>query len=344
MPNTKIIQWKLLLFSMVLLIAFLVRGVFNSRDEQTLKEMRIIMGTMVTITAHHQDAGVLSNAIDAAFKRINQIDALMSTYKEESELSLLNKAQKPGKYPVSNDLWNVLALADRMYQQTDGVFDVTVKPLWDVWQLAANTNTMPSKNDIEKVLNGIGWGRIKLHSDSKEIEFMTEFCMIVLGGIAKGYAVDVAIETLRDNGIQNCLVDAGGDIFCSGVAPDGKPWKIGVRNPFRTDSLSDTVRLKDMAVVTSGNYERMFEVENRKFSQIIDPRTGYPTSDTASVTIIAPNTAVADALATALMVMDTHSGIALINRMSDTEALIISTVNGEKKIISSNGFAAYETK
>lgn len=344
MSNTKIMQWKLLVFCLVLLVIFLVRGVFNSHDEQTLKEMRIIMGTMVTITAHHHDAGVLSNAIDAAFKRINQIDALMSTYKEESELSLLNKAKKPGRYPVSNDLWNVLELAGRMYQQTDGVFDVTVKPLWDVWQLAADTNKMPLKSEIEKILDGIGWRHIKLHSDSKEIEFVSESCMIVLGGIAKGYAVDVAIEALRDNGVQNCLVDAGGDIFCSGVAPDGKPWKIGVRNPFRTDSLSDTVRLKDMAVVTSGNYERMFEVENQKFSQIIDPRTGYPTIDIASVTIIAPNTAVADALATALMVMDTHSGIALINRMSDTEALIISTVNGEKKVISSDGFSTYESK
>ena len=252
MSNTKIMQWKLLVFCLVLLVIFLVRGVFNSHDEQTLKEMRIIMGTMVTITAHHHDAGVLSNAIDAAFKRINQIDALMSTYKEESELSLLNKAKKPGRYPVSNDLWNVLELAGRMYQQTDRVFDVTVKPLWDVWHLAADTNKMPSKSDIKRILDGIGWRHIKLHSDSKEIEFVSESCMIVLGGIAKGYAVDEAAKVAKLIPEVSGVINAGGDIVFFGE----RSFPLSIRSPLQNGQYFEASYFSNCAVATSVFKER----------------------------------------------------------------------------------------
>ena len=317
---------------------FLVRGGGKKQSIHTLKETRIMMGTMITITAYHENRAVLTTAIDEAFRRIGMVDAHMSTYKDESELSQLNRAKKPGTYTVSDDLWNVLMIADQLYHQTNGVFDVTIKPLLDLWSNAAESNTFPTEEKLEQARARTGWQTIRLHPETQEVEFTRSDTMIVLGGVAKGYAVDVAVDTLQSAGVVNCLVDAGGDIYCAGVAPEGIPWQIGVRNPFDMDALIDTISVQDQAVVTSGNYERVFSVGEEKFSQIINPLIGYPTKNTASVTIVSSTAAVADGLATALMVMKSDDGIDLIEELPHTEVFIITTTTGKAQVDFSAGF------
>jgi thiamine biosynthesis lipoprotein len=286
---------------------------FGCSQKTYYKHSEFFMGTIIEITCPDK------NAINIAFAEIKRIEKILSKFIPDSEVSRLNKI---GKLKVSPDLLYVLKKAKEFYISSDGGFDITVAPLVDIWKDAIKNNKLPSEEQIKKAKKLVGFNNIYIDEKNSTVTFLKKGVKIDLGAIAKGYAVDQAIKKIKKLGIKSCLIDAGGDIYCLGDKYD-EPWQIGIQHPRRKGKLIDILKLKNKAVATSGDYEQMFVIENKRYHHIIDPNTGYPAKKgVISVTVIAPYCLNADALATAIFVLGKKKGQNLANYYKNTEALI----------------------
>ncbi|MHC4075839.1 MAG: FAD:protein FMN transferase [Planctomycetota bacterium] len=291
---------------------------------------RFIMGTFARIVAVAKDSTSAKTAVEAAFQQLRRIDQLMSDYNDASEISLLNRDAFEKDIPVSSETFEVLQRAVEFSRLSDGAFDITIGPLSALWREAAEANSVLDSSELIKARSRIGYEKLILDPHKKTVRFAVEGMKLDLGGIAKGYGIDKAVEIMQTKGCLGGMVDVGGDIRCFGRPPKGrKSWLIGLRDPQRTDELFDTTRsllilkLSDMAIATSGDYRRFALIDGQKFSHIIDTKTGLGKGKLSSVTVIAPNATDADALATAVSVMGPEKGLALIESIPDTEAVLI---------------------
>jgi thiamine biosynthesis lipoprotein len=303
-----------------------------------------MMGTYVHISTFHRHDDFIKKNIEKAFDAIGNVENIMSIYKEDSEVSKLNTAQKPGRYPVSDEMWYLLTVSDEIHKLSEGAFDITVKPLMDMWTQAVKEDTLPTDTQIRDTMAKVGWDKIVLHPATKEIEFTVEGMELTLSGIAKGYAIDRAVAVFRKAGVSNCLVDAGGDVYCYGKPDKRDFWNIGVRDPIKNTRIIKVLNLKDVSVVTSGNYARYYKIKDKEFSQIFSPKTGEPVKVNTSVTVISDSATRADAWATALMALDPEEGVRVVEKNDNLEALILSTLRGKLDIRKSSGFENYERK
>lgn len=324
-PENRLRKIIVLAVIVIVLIGLFLFRMSHNEYGQYIKETRFIMGTYVTISAYYHNEDHLRKSMSEAFESMQEIDRLMSTYKINSELTILNNSPKPGTYPVSELLYDVLDISDILYRATDGTFDVTVKPLMDLWREAGEDNSFPDQRKLRAALNTVGWKHVALNGRERAVSFGKPDMQIVLGGVAKGYAVDQAVKTLKNNEIRHFMVDAGGDIYCAGYPPRRKAWIIGVRDPLDTADILKKIRITNQSVVTSGNYERFYTIDGKNYSQIFYPDTGMPVEIILSSTVVADTAARADGWATALMVLGPEKGLELINQQPDLEAFIIST-------------------
>ena len=236
--------------------------------------------------------GNANPAISAAFAEIRRIDSLMSLHRPDSELSKLNsRAIKK----VSDDLFQVLEKAEEISMLTEGSFDVTVRPLAEAWGFVQKDYHVPSQAELAIALSKVNYHYLKLDPATHGVKFLRDGVSIDLGGIAKGYAVDCAIEKLRGMGITNAMVRAGGDLRVMGE------WPVQIEDPQKRGQRT-TIHVKDSAISTSGNYENYFTVDGKRYAHILNPRTGMPAEGVDSCTVIAPTCMESDALATALFV------------------------------------------
>jgi len=220
----------------------------------------------------------------------------------------------------------------------------------NLWRTAAQRDSLPSSAEIAAALKAVGYRNITLDAEHRTITLSQAQMSITLDGIVKGYAADLALAAIRKAGARAGLVDLGGDIVCFGKPPGRDGWEIAIQNPFKPatrpmdtsgGSTLAVIRLSDAAVATSGNYQRSFSIQGRAYSQIIDPRTGWPVTQAPSVTIIAPTAADADALATTCSVLPVPEALKLINRIPNTEALLITGSPDAPAFHSSAGFSEY---
>ena len=332
-------------FLAIVLISTYAATVFDDQndDEEALlvpfSETRSIMGTTVTIEVLDTNEVHALESIDRAFDEIYHVDELMSSYKNESQLSILNRQG----YLDDADPDFVYVLERSKYYSgiSDGAFDVTIKPILDLWSSKyspGGTYMPPTTDEINETLELVDYSGITIEGDSGNSILLRQDMSVILGGIAKGYSVDMAIESLKLNGITNGFVNAGGDGRFIGLNEQGILWNIGLQNPNKSEEAVTRMAIGDMAVATSGNYERYFSDE-AKVSHISDPRTGYSSQELISTTVIA-NTAIdADALATAVFVLGESGGIDMIEGLDGVECLIITD---DKRIIRSSGFGEYE--
>jgi len=330
-----------------LLVVFLVvfaKGYFFRGRVALVRETRLAMGTYISIATYYHNDDYLKKVMGDAFKRVEDIENAMSRYKEDSELSVLNRSKQPGKYKVSDDLWHVLTVADKIYLESEGTFDITVKPLLELWQAASDNDKLPNKAEVDAVLPQIGWKKVVLHPETQEIEYLDDNIEITLDALAKGYAVDAVVEVFKKAGIENCIVDAGGDLYCYGQPKKRKYWNVGVRDPLKKPRVIKILYINDKSVVTSGNYERFYTIEGQTYPQIFSPETGYPVTVNISVSVIADRAIDADAWATALMVIEQEKGCDIIEQFTGMDALIIATKHGKLRIRKTSGFTSYETK
>jgi len=296
---------------------------------------RQVMGTFATISVYDDDEKSSQEAINAAFARISDIESKASIFDTSAEAFRLNRdgyLDNP-----STDLLNLLKTAREYYRLTDGGFDITVQPLLELWDNDKlwQQDEWTQQDKVEKALQLVDMDKVEIKDYG--IYFKREGMKITLGGIAKGYAAGEAIKLLRDRGIENALVNIGGDMSALGAKPDGNPWHIALVNPDNTSQKLAAFDFTGKSVVTSGNYQRYF-TPDKKVHHIIDPRTGYSANECISVSVITADGTLADTLATTVFVLGPQSGLELVESLGGVECLL---VDSDRVIHKSSGIAEY---
>ncbi len=291
------------------------------RGEELLREWRGgVMGTSFQIEAIGEDAAELDRVIALALDELRRVEDVFTVYRE-SELTRLNARAGQGPISVSHELAEVIAIAVECGRITRGAFDVTYFPLRPLWDYKAEHPTLPSEEQIQTALERVDYRRIEVDLEHDTVELPSGFS-IDLGGIAKGYGVDRAMGVLLAHGIQNGLVQAGGDTKALGRKFDA-PWQIAIKNPRRQGDVFAVLPVVNQCVQTSGDYERFFVIDGRRYHHILDPRTGRPSQGCMSATVIGPEATFADGIATAMCILGPDEGMALIEELERVEAVLV---------------------
>ncbi len=268
----------------------------------------------------------LQQRIDQRLKRINQS---MSTYLPDSEISRFNNlSTTEEEFAISDDFLQVMQMARRIYEMSDGAWDATVDPLVQLWGFGRGGNQpgIPDRNELQLQMKRVGFDFIRI-LDRGALVKKQPAVSLDLGSIAKGFGVDQIAALLKAEGHTDFLVEIGGEVYAAGHRIDGKPWRIGVNDPDKDAPATRVYRVTEVsgkAMATSGDYRNFVEIDGRLYSHVIDPRTGFPVDNgVVSVTLIAENCTLADGLATAVMVMGYEKGLALVESLPNVEGLII---------------------
>lgn len=284
------------------------------------RRTRFMMGSYVTIQAVGPEQAT-GAAIDAAMDRIGEIDRKYSSTRKGSPVHAFNHQGRPITDP---EMVALIRAAQAVSRQSEGAFDITVYPLVELWGFRANDARVPSPEAIGEVLARVGHDKLKV--TETEVSARQDGVQIDLGGIAKGLAVQAAVRALQEHGVKSALVDAGGDVYAYGTI-EGGPWRIGIRNP-RGEGVVAVISADNLAVVTSGDYERFFEQDGVQYHHLLDPHTGYPARGFASVTVFARSAILADAWATALFVLGPERATEVAEGVPQIEAILIAQDGG----------------
>jgi thiamine biosynthesis lipoprotein len=287
----------------------------------TVRDARGKMGSQFEITAVHQDAEQAQKAIDAAYAEIDRIEAVISEWRPTSETSAINAAAGDHPVTVSNELFELIRRSLKVSELTGGAFDITWFSVGRLWDMKAAKK--PAAEAIAAALEDTGYRHLVLDPKKHSVFLDRAGTKIGFGAIGKGYAANRAARVLREAGATGGIVNASGDLCAFGKREDGSPWRIGIADPFHKDEAFAYVDLSELAIVTSGDYERYVEIDGKRYSHILDPRTGYPVEELRSVTIICPDAELADALATGVTVLGVERGLALVNRLKNVHAFLV---------------------
>jgi thiamine biosynthesis lipoprotein len=299
--------------------------VAESATASWLRDDADVMGTRISVELFHSDPALAQQGIDTVLREMRRIDAGMSPYLESSELARLNATAHQRPFRAGEELYALIRRSLEFSDLTAGAFDITFASVGFLYDYRKSKR--PDAGQQKEATALINYRNLILNTDQKTIRFDKPGVRIDLGGIAKGYAVDRCIGLLQQRGIRQALITAGGDSRMIGDRW-GRPWTIGVRNPRNEDELVAVIPLMDVAVSTSGDYERFFEEDGVRYHHIINPASGKSASEMQSVTIIGPDATTTDALSTTVFVMGLEAGLQLINRMPDIDAIVVDQ-NGQ---------------
>lgn len=309
------------------IVAILLAGCAIPPHLDRFEFTRLQMGVQCRIILYAPHQKTAESAGAAAFDRIAELDAIMTDYRPDSELRRLCARAGGGNVPVSDDLFSVLATAQRVSEASDGAFDVTVGPLVALWRKSLTTHTLPCDADLAAARALVGWRNLSLDPAAHTARLARPGMQLDLGGIAKGYAAQAAVGTLRAHATPCCLVALAGDIAV-GDAPPGSPgWVVTTRTD-TAPSRGPNLLLVNICISTSGNTEQFVDIDGRRYSHIVDPRTGLGLQTGTAATVITPTAALADALATACCVLGTGEGGALVRRTSGAAAIVTASSPG----------------
>ena len=281
---------------------------------------RSLMGTRVSVRLWHPDDDAGAAAVRKVLDEIARIEQLMSTYKEDSRISAINREAHLAPVPAGRELFALLRQALEVSELTGGRFDITYDSVGRHYDFREGKR--PDADTIARELDNIDYRFVELDIAEETVRFRREGVRINLGGIAKGYAVERAVALLRDIGVQYASVSAGGDSRLLGDRR-GQPWVVGIQDPRDRTSIAVRLPLADEAVSTSGDYERYFDEADVRYHHIISPATGDSAREVQSVTIVGPEATMTDALSTSVFVMGVEEGLALIERMDGFDAVVI---------------------
>ena len=315
---------KPLLFCWVLL-GFLSFG--QQSQGVTVKRVMKLMGTRfeITVVAPNEDIGYIN--IDEAVSEIERIEKLISSWDEASETSLINKNAGIKPVKVSSELFGLIERAKKISEITDGAFDISYASMDNIWKFDGTMNRTPSEKAIALSISKIGHQKIILNHEEQTV-FLSEVGMrIGFGAIGKGYAADRAKELLVSKQVKGGIINASGDLTTWGTKTTGEKWLVGIANPLSKEKVFSWLPVIESSVATSGNYEKYIVLNGKKYSHIIDPRSGYPTSGIHSVSVFAKHAELCDALATAVFIMGKDSGIHLINQIDGVEVVVVDSDN-----------------
>lgn len=279
-----------------------------------------VMGTLAKVEFQSSDHLLAQKLLHDVVAEMHRIDHLMSPYKSASELSKLNKNGSRGGQQISKEMYDLLKRSEYFYYLTDGSFDVTFSSVGYLYNYRENSK--PTNSQLTALAPSINFKSIKFSPQDHKVSFLDQNTKVDLGGIAKGHAVDRCIEILKNAGIKNAFVNAGGDSRVIGNKND-RLWYIGIRDPRNSEKLVVNLPLEEVAISTSGDYERFFIKDNIRYHHILDPKTGDSVRNTQSVTVLAPTSTQADALSTSVFVLGPIKGMALIDSIPEASAIII---------------------
>ena len=282
------------------------------------------MGCRFELTVVAHDSSEAISFITEAITEIKRIEKLISSWDLNSQTSAinLNAGIKPVK--VDRELFDLIERSIGISNLTDGAFDITYASMDNIWKFDGSMKVMPAKEAIVQSVEKVGYQNIELNDLESTVYLKLKGMKIGFGAIGKGYAADKAKELLISNGVISGIINASGDMSTWGKQPNGKEWKVAITNPLDKEKVYALLPITNGAVVTSGDYEKYVVFNEKRYSHIIDPRTGYPASEIISATVFAPKAELADALATSIFVMGASSGIDRINQLPNVECIIIS--------------------
>ncbi len=311
----------------------------NEKSEYAeISESYVAMGTDIGITALAADEITARRAIENGFLAVDYVNTIASTYDPESDISRVNAASAEDITTVSSQFIELLKFSLAIADETGGRFNPAIMPLVKIYGLKTDEPLIPDNREIEEASKLINFSLFEV---SEELEMVTkplDDMTLDLSGVAKGWAVDRAVEEMLEGGIAAGLVEAGGEVRCWGGDVRGKPWVLAIAHP-GGEGIWGTFELDWGSVATSGDYVQRFEYNGEKFSHILDPTTGKPADGPTSVTVLAVDCATADAWATALMTLPTEEAISLVDSNDDLECYIIDTVGeNDYKVYTSKGF------
>ena len=291
---------------------------------KTQKKVLLLMGTRFELVAVSENEELANKAIESGIKEIQRIEALISEWQPTSQTSAINQRAGIMPVPVDEELYELIRRSLRISELTGGAFDISWAAADKVWKFDGSMKEMPSPEAVKNSIRHIGYQKIQLIPETHSVYLQEKGMKIGFGAIGKGYAANRARDVMRNMGIQSGVVNAAGDLITWGKQADGQPWHIGIADPAEKDKVFSWLTANETAVVTSGSYEKFAEINGKRYAHIIDPRTGYPATGMKSVTIICPDAELADALATATMVLGQEEGLYLINQLKGVECLMIT--------------------
>jgi FAD:protein FMN transferase len=300
----------------------------SSQSSNLFKYHQVAMGTVIEITLIADDEEAANKASLQAFQEIKRIETLMSPWLDSSDVTRINRSAGKERVKVSPETFEVIQKAQEISELSKGGFDISIGPLTELWREARKKKIPPSIEDVKRKLDLVDFKNIGINPEGKVL-LKKEGMAIDLGGIAKGYGVDRAFDVLMSLGYKNLIVNAGGDLRVGGFK-NNQPWAIGIQDPRNPQKIMAKVSVTDTAVATSGDYEKFFIYEGKRYHHIFNPRDGFPTEGCQSVTILYKDGMTADALATAVFVLGPEKGYALCQKLDGVECLI---VDKEGKII-----------
>ncbi len=301
------------------------------------------MGMPFRIVLYAPDQAIAKAAADAAFQRIQQLNDIMTDYDSESELERLSHTSGEGRdVPVSEDLWRVLERAQLLAERSGGAFDVTVGPCVKLWRRARRQLQMPDPAKLVEAQRSVGYRHVRLDAKHHTVRLLVPNMRLDLGGIAKGYAVDEALKVLSARGIHQALVAGSGDLAVSDPPPGQQGWRIEVA-PLDTTNAPPArfVSLRHAAIATSGDLFQRLEIEGRRYSHIVDPRTGIGLTDHSMVNVIAPNCMTADSLTKVVSVLGPLKGMKFIEATPGVAARIARKPGDKIEVAESSRFARF---
>lgn len=287
-----------------------------------------LMGNRFEISIVGDNAALAQAHIDSAIAEISRIEKLLTTFSDDSQTNQINHNAGIAPVQVDREVFDLIARSIKISDITQGAFDITYGSIDNsLWNFDVNMTQLPDAEIARKAVKLINYKNVVLEEANTTVFLKEKGMRIGFGGIGKGYAAERAKLILKQHGVESGIVNASGDLTAWGVQPDGNKWTIGIANPDLKHEIFSYLNVSDLAIATSGSYEKFAVIGGKKYSHTINPHTGLPVGGIKSVTVITTNAEVADAMATPVMIMGIKVGLDLINQMKNIEAVIIDDNN-----------------
>ncbi|WP_299886089.1 FAD:protein FMN transferase [uncultured Lacinutrix sp.] len=307
---------KILIYSL-----FLCLGITNAQE--THKRTLMLMGSRFDITVVSTTKDNANKYIDIAIAEISRIEKLISSWDANSQTTLINQNAGVKAVKVDLELFELIERAVQISKLTDGAFDISYASMDRIWKFDGSMNKMPSKEKIKNSVAKVGYNNIVLNHETQTVFLKHKGMKIGFGGIGKGYAADKAKALLKSKGVSAGIINASGDLNTWGKQTNGDDWQVAIKNPLNKNKVFALLPIYEQAVVTSGNYEKSVTFNGKKYTHIIDPRTGYPSSGIVSVSVLTSSAELADAIATSIFVMGKEVGLDFVNQLKSVECIIV---------------------
>ena len=307
-------------YSLFLIVIFITLQI---EAQSTYKRTLKLMGSRFDITVLAKDSTSANTYIDIAINEITRIENLISSWDPNSQTSKINSNAGIKAVKVDQELFNLIKRSLSITKLTDGAFDISYASLDRIWKFDGSMTKMPSEEDIASSVSKVGHQNIELDDSNSTVYLKLKGMKLGFGAIGKGYAADKAKSLLIEKGVVSGIINASGDMTTWGKQTNGEEWKVAITNPLNKNKAFALLPITDGAVVTSGNYEKYVNFNGKRYTHIIDPRTGYPSTGIISVTVFAPKAELADALSTSVFVMGKEVGLNRINQLPNIECIII---------------------